>query len=91
MSDEESDLLVSSAKSKLRERSSSSWRRLCCSWLPARYVLTLMGFLGFCNVYALRVNLSMAIVQMVNDSQASGGDQYAHKVDSVLRVGIVTS
>lgn len=25
-----------------------------------------MGFLGFCNVYALRVNLSVAIVAMIN-------------------------
>lgn len=35
---------------------------------PARYVLTLLGFLGFCNVYALRVNLSVAIVSMVNQT-----------------------
>ena len=29
-----------------------------------------MCFLGFCNVYALRVNLSLAIVVMVNDTEA---------------------
>ena len=39
-----------------------------------------MGFLGFCNVYTLRVNLSMAIVQMVNDSQTNDGGQHAYKV-----------
>lgn len=27
-----------------------------------------MGFLGFANVYAMRVNLSVAIVAMVNSS-----------------------
>lgn len=33
-----------------------------------RHVLGLMGFLGFANVYAMRVNLSVAIVAMVNSS-----------------------
>uniref|UniRef100_A0A1B0DG88 Major facilitator superfamily (MFS) profile domain-containing protein n=1 Tax=Phlebotomus papatasi TaxID=29031 RepID=A0A1B0DG88_PHLPP len=32
----------------------------------ARHLLGLMGFLGFANVYAMRVNLSVAIVAMVN-------------------------
>ncbi len=36
--------------------------------MPARYVLTIMMFLGFVNVYALRINLSMAIVAMVNNN-----------------------
>ena len=36
--------------------------------MPARYMLAIMGFLGFFNVYALRVNLSMAIVAMVNET-----------------------
>lgn len=30
-----------------------------------------MGFLGFANVYAMRVNLSIAIVAMVNNSAIS--------------------
>ena len=34
----------------------------------ARHVLALMGFLGFANVYAMRVNLSVAIVAMVNNT-----------------------
>lgn len=29
-----------------------------------------MGFLGFANVYAMRVNLSVAIVAMVNNSRS---------------------
>jgi len=36
--------------------------------LPTRHVFALMGFLGFANVYAMRVNLSVAIVAMVNSS-----------------------
>lgn len=32
----------------------------------ARQILGLMGFLGFANVYAMRVNLSVAVVAMVN-------------------------
>ncbi len=36
--------------------------------LPARYVVVVITFWGFVNVYALRTNLSMAIVAMVNNS-----------------------
>lgn len=35
-------------------------------WIKCRTVLGIMGFLGFANVYAMRVNLSVAIVAMVN-------------------------
>jgi len=34
-----------------------------------RFVLMVMGFLGFVNVYCLRVNLSVALVAMVNDTE----------------------
>jgi hypothetical protein len=34
-------------------------------WFGARHLFALMGFLGFVNVYAMRVNLSVAIVVMV--------------------------
>ena len=44
------------------------WYRDLVPFIPARYVLAMMGFLGFVNVYALRINLSMAIVAMVNTS-----------------------
>lgn len=37
-------------------------------FLKARYVLGILGFLGFANVYAMRVNLSVAIVAMVNNT-----------------------
>ena len=33
-----------------------------------RHVFSLLGFLGFLNVYAMRVNLSVAIVAMVNST-----------------------
>lgn len=36
------------------------------SFPKTRHILGLMGFLGFANVYAMRVNLSVAIVAMVN-------------------------
>lgn len=35
---------------------------------PARYTFALLGFLGMANVYAMRVNLSVAMVAMVNSS-----------------------
>lgn len=38
------------------------------SWMKARYNLGFLGFLGFALVYAMRVNLSVAIVSMVNQT-----------------------
>jgi hypothetical protein len=32
-----------------------------------RYILMIMGFFGFFNVYAMRVNLSVAVVHMQNE------------------------
>ena len=39
-----------------------------CPLVPARYVLAIMSFLGFFNVYALRVNLSVALIEMDNST-----------------------
>ncbi|CAN7999053.1 unnamed protein product, partial [Ixodes hexagonus] len=39
--------------------------------IQTRHVLAFMGFLGFVNVYALRVNLSVALVAMVNHTAIS--------------------
>ena len=38
-----------------------------CGLLPKRYLLAILSFLGFLNVYALRVNLSVALVAMVSN------------------------
>lgn len=35
-------------------------------WCSARLTLSIVSFLGFINLYALRVNLSVAMVCMVN-------------------------
>ncbi|XP_023012123.1 major Facilitator Superfamily Transporter 10 isoform X1 [Leptinotarsa decemlineata] len=40
-------------------------------FLKSRHILGILGFLGFANVYAMRVNLSVAIVAMVNTTQPS--------------------
>ena len=42
--------------------------RPCCAWLPQRYILAMLSFVGFLIVYALRVNLSVAIVLMDNST-----------------------
>ncbi|KAL1138561.1 hypothetical protein AAG570_008624, partial [Ranatra chinensis] len=36
-------------------------------WLPRRYLVALLSFFGFANIYAMRVNLSVAIVAMTNN------------------------
>lgn len=37
------------------------------AWLPRRYTVALLSFFGFANIYALRVNLSVAIVAMTSN------------------------
>nr|XP_042908488.1 putative inorganic phosphate cotransporter [Parasteatoda tepidariorum] len=39
--------------------------------IPARFVLTLLGFLGYISLYAMRVNLNVAIVAMVGKQHHS--------------------
>jgi hypothetical protein len=41
-------------------------KRGCCS-ISRRYLVAFLAFLGFWNVYALRVNLSVAIVAMTSN------------------------
>ena len=45
-----------------------SRRRCNCSPFSKRYIISILALLGFCNVYALRVNLSVALVAMVAKS-----------------------
>lgn len=42
--------------------------RKCADAISARYTFALLGFLGMANVYMMRVNLSVAMVAMVNSS-----------------------
>lgn len=44
------------------------------SCIKARYTLGFLGFLGFALVYAMRVNLSVAIVSMVNQTAFPSND-----------------
>lgn len=41
-----------------------------CSWpyFPRRYYVTIMAFLGFWNLFALRMGLSVAVVEMKLDN-----------------------
>lgn len=48
----------------------------CC--IPIRYVVTFMAFTGFFNVYAMRVNLSVALVAMVNSSTETPHTNYSN-------------
>ena len=50
----------------------------CCKCMPKRYLLALLTFTGFVNVYTLRVNLSVAMVAMVSSSvkQFPNGTSY---------------
>lgn len=45
-----------------------SGRKCNCSPFSKRYIISILALLGFCNVYALRVNLSVALVAMVAKS-----------------------
>ncbi|XP_023322826.1 putative inorganic phosphate cotransporter isoform X3 [Eurytemora carolleeae] len=43
-----------------------------------RHLFAFMGFLGFANVYAMRVNLSVAIVAMVNSTALGNGSSISN-------------
>lgn len=60
---EESSPLLHKATSKSRRESGCS--------VPCRYVLAALSCSGFCVVYLLRVNLSVALVAMVNSTYAN--------------------
>lgn len=40
--------------------------------IPQRVVLAIMGFLGIMNAYAMRICLSVAIIEMVKRNPSSG-------------------
>ena len=44
----------------------TQFERTCpCGFLPKRYMVAMLSFLGFANLYAMRANLSVAITVMV--------------------------
>lgn len=45
-----------------------------CFFFTKRCLISILALLGFCNVYALRVNLSVAIVAMVAKKRIQGAD-----------------
>lgn len=52
--------------SEKRENSGQNSKTKCnCSPFSKRYIISVLALLGFANVYALRVNLSVALVAMV--------------------------
>ena len=63
-------LAMEEALPLLRENSSNSYRQSRC-YIPARYVLAALSCSGFSVVYLLRVNLSLALVAMVNSTYAN--------------------
>ena len=74
VSHEERRSLVSkvSVENGVLEQTKQDIHFRCCRdyfpCIPARYVLSLMGCIGFVIVYALRVNMSVALVAMVNET-----------------------
>ncbi|XP_065056231.1 vesicular glutamate transporter 2.1-like isoform X2 [Rhopilema esculentum] len=50
--------------------------RVTCSWLPKRYLLAILSFLGLLNLYSLRVNLSVALVAMVSNKTITSTSGY---------------
>ena len=50
----------------------------CFRW-GTRHTFSLLAFLGFANIYAMRVNLSVAIVAMVNNPHTDNNTNIGHE------------
>lgn len=57
---------------------------------PKRYILALMIFLGFCVLYALRVNLNVAIGAMCNNHTIYVNGFYVKKVSRTYKLPHLT-
>ncbi|MEM7333915.1 MAG: hypothetical protein AAF490_17645, partial [Chloroflexota bacterium] len=57
-------------------------------FLPKRYILAIMMFMGFVNMYAIRVNLNVAIGAMVNNhTVVRNGEKTKFKVSVLFKAG----
>lgn len=66
--DDHGDLNHTSTHDLVDSRSISWEDQGClCSFVPKRYMVTFLAMFGFFNAYALRVNLSVAMVAMVTN------------------------
>lgn len=70
--------LTASVDEHVPPRKASRWQQI-----PKRYLVAAMTFLGFCNVYILRANLSVAIVDMVANKSTNdnGTENYEIEFD----------
>lgn len=50
-----------------QEKIKDSGSSKSCHGIPKRYILLILVFLGFVNIYGLRINLNVALVAMVNN------------------------
>lgn len=55
-------------------------------WTSCRVTLAILGFFGFINVYALRVNMSVAIVCMVNQTALRSNEDNSSSNNSHTRI-----
>jgi hypothetical protein len=67
--DDMQDIQDSSTENLLDSKDHFSWedQGCLCSFVPKRYMVTFLAMFGFFNAYALRVNLSVAMVAMVSN------------------------
>lgn len=61
--------------------------RCNCSPFSKRYFISVLALLGFCNVYAMRVNLSVALVAMVTKSSTLNKEGKMVEVSKLLNTG----
>lgn len=67
--DNQQDIKDESMQNLVDSTNQFSWedQGCLCSFIPKRYMVTFLAMFGFFNAYALRVNLSVAMVAMVNN------------------------
>ena len=80
--DGEKQPLLETVKDDIARRCARLWDFAPC--IPARYVLAVMSSLGFANIFLLRVNLSVALVQMDRNTASATVTNRSAKVGSAL-------